>query len=153
MFNISDKIKLNEELCPENKRTDKRFQFGNLNYLAIMLEWEFEVVRVFENEYHGTMVECKVLNDDKNKSNVALRADDCVLAKKTSLKIPYEIVSLVNKSQPEIDALRVTEKSLVATREAKKAAGKPITDVVMVANWGNIKIYLHFQGVHNRDIV
>lgn len=139
MFNISDKIKLNEELCPENKRTDKRFQFGNLNYLAIMLEWEFEIVRVFENEYHGTMVECKVLNDDKNKSNVALRANDCVLAKKMNIKIPYEILSLVNKSQPEIDTLKATEKSLVATREEKKASGKPITDVVMVANWGDIK--------------
>jgi hypothetical protein len=139
MFSILDRIKINEELCPTDKRTEKRFQFGKLNYFAVMLEWEFEIVKVFQNDTHGTMLECKVLNDPENRSNIALRADDCVLVANTNIeKMIYEVVSKVGRNQVEIQELSDKEAELFKSRKSNKVRGIKVSDVSMVQNWSEI---------------
>jgi hypothetical protein len=140
MFSILDRIKINEELCPTDKRTEKRFQFGKLNYFAVMLEWEFEVIKTFDNPTHGAMVECKVLNDPENRSNIALRAEDCILVANTNLeKMSYEVISLVNKNQGLITELSNKERDLFTVRKERKQRGIKASDASMVQNWSEIK--------------
>lgn len=139
MFNVMDKIKINEELCQENKRTEKKFQFGTLNYLAIMLEWEFEVEKVFIDEHYGDMVECKVTNVPTIRSNVVLRSADILLMSKTMLRMDFEILGKVNKYQPDIDKLRISELELLSTRNDKKINGMLITNRSLIDNWNEIK--------------
>lgn len=140
MFNTLDKIKINEELCPVDKRTEKKFQFGKLSYFAVMLGWEFEVVKTFQNATHGTMVECKVLNDPENRSNIVLRAEDCVLvANKNLEKMQYEIVSKICRDQGEINELEAKEAELFKVRNQRKRQGIKIADVSMTQNWAEIK--------------
>lgn len=139
MFNVSDKVRINEELCPENKRTEKKFQFGALNYLAIMLDWEFEVVREFNDEHHGAMIECTIINVENIRSNVVLKSTDVVLAQKTMVKMDFEILGQFNKFQDKIDSSREEEKILVGTRTKEKAKGTSITAKALVDNWNAIK--------------
>lgn len=140
MFSISDRIKINEELCPADKRTEKKFQFGKQNFFVVMLEWEFEVVKTFENATLGTMLECKVLNDPDNRSNIALRAADCILVANTKLeKMSYEIVSKVVTNQDEITELSNKETKLLNARKQAKRQGIKVSDVSMIQNWADIK--------------
>lgn len=139
MFNLSDKVKINEELCAENKRTEKKFQFGSLNYLAIMLDWEFEVERVFVDEYHGDMIECKVVNVEGIRSNVVLKSADVILASKTMVKMDFEILGKVNKNFKQIEDLKGTETQLLTVREFAKQSGTAITARSLVENWTEIK--------------
>ena len=106
MFTIGSNVKINEELCPVEQRTNKRYQFGTLNYPAFMLEWEFEVVRTFKNDYHGDMVECRPTNVDNFKANVALKVSDLVEAVGKIDKISFELVGKINKFANEIKALK-----------------------------------------------
>lgn len=139
MFNLTDKVKINEELCPENKRTEKKFQFGSLNYIVVMLEWEFEVERVFKDEYHGDMVEVKVLNVPNIRSNVVLKVSDLVLTRSIMLeKMNFQVLGVVNKNQDRIDVLKKEEQILVAYRNEKKYNGMAITDKSLITNWKEI---------------
>lgn len=140
MFNVSDKIKLNEELCPVDKRDQKHFQFGVLNYPALILDWEMEVMEAFSDSYHGPMVAVNVLNDDRVEAGtlVYFRVADCILSKETKLKIDFEILGKQFKNQPMIDLNRGTYEELQKARvEMKKSLS--IKDPVLQANWGEIK--------------
>jgi Putative amidoligase enzyme len=139
MFSISDRVKINEELCPVEKREERKFQFGSLNYFALFLEWEFEVVKTFNDDYHGEMVECTVLNQDDVKSNIVLKTADCVLASKTMKKIDFEMIGTVNKHQKTIDELRATENTLLLERDLLKKSGKQISDPTLKTNWNSVK--------------
>ena len=140
MFNVSDKIKLNEELCPVDKREQKHFQFGVLNYPALILDWEMEVMEAFTDSYHGPMVAVNVLNDDRVEAGtlVYFRVADCILSKETKLKIDFEILGKQFKNQPLIDLNRGTYEELKKARvEMKKSLS--IKDPVLQANWAEIK--------------
>jgi hypothetical protein len=139
MFNVLDLIKINSDLCPENKRSDGKYQFGQLNYFTVMLDWEFEVVRIFKDDYHGEMAECKVTNQEGIRSNVALRMVDCMLASKSKFKIDYEIVGKVNQHQKEIDNLISEENQLLLKRNTLKQSGMSITHDDLKSNWNEIK--------------
>lgn len=139
MFEVSDKIKLNEELCPENKRTEKRFQFGVLNYFALFLDVEFEVVRSFRDDHHGDMIEVKAIDDDRFRSNMVFRSEDAVLASKTMVKMDFEILGRVNKYQSSIDELKQREQTLLNFRTQKKNAGTSISNKVLIENWADIR--------------
>lgn len=139
MFQVGEVIKLNEELCPEDKREIPRHAFGSLNYMALFLVWELEVIRVFEDSSVGTMIEVKVLNDDKVRSNMVFKAEDCVLASKQMKKIDFELLGTVNKNQSKIDEINRDLKSLVDTRSQKKSQGVKVSDKNMVRNWSEIK--------------
>lgn len=140
MFNVSDKIKLNEELCPVEKRDQKHFQFGVLNYPALILDWEMEVMEAFNDSYHGPMVAVNVLNDERVEEGtlVYFRVADCVLSKETKLKIDFEILGKQFKNQPLIDLNRGTYEELQKARtEMKKSLS--IKDPVLQANWKEIR--------------
>lgn len=139
MFNVGELIKINEELCPEAKRQEPKFQFGSLNYLALMLDWNFEVVRVFKDDYHGDMAECKIMNVDNIKSNVVVKLADMVIAKSFPIKLQFEILSKVNKFQDQIDELTKQHDELIKTRAELKMSGLPVTDKVLIDNWGKVK--------------
>lgn len=138
MFNISDTIKLNEQLCPANKRTEMKFQFGKLGYFVKMLEWEFEVLSSFTHTVHGLMLECKVLNDPNNRSNIVLKADDCVLVDNKGLKkIKYDVISAIPQALPEIEKLKNTVSNLFVVRKQQKLNG--IKASQLTENWSEIK--------------
>lgn len=139
MFNVTDRIKLNEELCPENKRGEKRFQFGTLNYFALFLDVEFEVVRTFRDETHGDMIEVKAVDDERFRSNLVFRAADSVSSAKKMLKMDYEILGQVNKFQGEIDKLKVKEAELLEFRTQKKNQGLVMSNKILVENWAEIR--------------
>lgn len=139
MFNVDDKVKLNEELCPEANRTNKKFQFGKLNYFALFLDFEFEIERLFTDDFHGEMMECKVIDNDKVKSNIVLLVKDVVLASKTMVKMDFEIVSRVNKFQTQIDELKRTEAKELEFRKAEKSKGGAITSRKLIDNWKEIQ--------------
>ncbi len=139
MINVDDKVKINEELCPIDKRTEKTFQFGALNYFALFLDFEFEVLRTFTDDYHGAMIECKVLDNESVKSNVVLKASDVILSVKTAIKMDFEVLGKVNKHQAQIDTLDKTISELVALRKAKKNEGTQITDKILINNWSELK--------------
>lgn len=139
MINVDDKVKLNEELCPIDKRTEKRFQFGSLNYFALFLDFEFEVLRTFTDDYHGDMIECKVTDNDKVRSNIVLKKNDVVLAAKTMVRMDFEILGRVNKHQAQIDELSKTINDLVSARSKFKKQGVKISDKILLDNWSEIK--------------
>jgi hypothetical protein len=139
MINVGSIIKINDELCPENERSNKRFQFGALNYIAIMLDWEFEVVREFKDEFHGDMVECKITNSDNIKSNIVLRTQDTVLAKSNKFNLTYEIIGKTGRFDAEIRELKREENDLLLVRAEEKRKGTPITDKTLIQNWSEVK--------------
>lgn len=139
MFNIDDRIKINEELCPENKRSEKIFQFGSLNYFAYFLNFEFDVVKTFRDDYHGEMIEVKVIDAPNFKSNLVFKADDCLISIKKMLKIDFEILGTVNKYQGMIEELKNQEKQLVTFRNQQKSGGILITNKLLIDNWNEIK--------------
>lgn len=140
MFNVSDKIKLNSELCPVDKLADKHFQFGALNYPVLMLDWEMEVVDAFTDQYHGAMLAFKVLNDERVEAEtvVYMRAEDAVISKETKLKIDYQILGKMLKVQPLIDLNRGQHEELLKVRaELKKTL--PIKAPELQANWKEVQ--------------
>lgn len=139
MFTIGSNVKINEELCPVEQRTNKRYQFGTLNYPAFMLEWEFEVVRLFNNEYHGDMVECRPTNVDNFKANVALKVVDLVEAVGKIDKISFELVGKINKFVNEIKTLKELETKLLIDRAVLKNQGLGIAHQKLKDNWAEIK--------------
>lgn len=140
MFNVSDKIRLNPELCPQDKLEQKHFQFGALNYPVLVLDWEMEVVETFNDSYHGNMVAVKILNDDRVEADtiVYFRTDDCVIAKATKLKIDFTILGRVLKVQPLIDSNRAERAALMVERK-KIGRTQDKTSKIMQANWKKVK--------------
>lgn len=136
MFNVSDKIRLNPELCPQDKLEQKHFQFGALNYPVLVLDWEMEVVEAFNDQYHGNMVAVKILNDDRVEMDtiVYFRVDDCIISKATKLKIEFEILGKILKVSPLIESNRAERAELMKERK-KLARTNDKTTKVMQANW------------------
>lgn len=136
MINVGDRIKLNEELCPLDKRGKKDFQFGKLGYFVAMLDWELEVINTFEHSYNGTMLTCKVLNNDAIECDVIFRADEVVSCGASKFHIDYEIIGSVKKNQDVIDRLTSDEESLIKFRSLQKSNGSKISD--LKSNWNEI---------------
>ena len=139
MFNVGDLISINPELCPTSERENNRFQFGSLNYPVFQLAFEMEVVRVFKDDYHGQMLECRVTNQENIRSNCVVKAADAIFAIKNVSKMVFEIIGQVSKFQTEIDALRTEEKTLIAFRAKLKTNKLVLTDAQMKSNWTSIK--------------
>ena len=140
MFNVSDKIRLNPELCPQEKLDQKHFQFGALNYPVLALDWECEVVEAFTDQYHGAMVAFKVLNDYRIEPDtiVYFRADDCIISKETRVKIDFEILGKQLKVQPLIDLNRGEREVLMKERDKLRKTNDKASKV-MQANWKAVK--------------
>lgn len=140
MFNVSDKIRLNDELCPADKRDQKHFQFGVLNYPVLILDWEMEVMEAFSDSYHGQMVAVNVLNDERVEAGtlVYFRVADCILSKETKLKIDFQILGKMLKVQPQIDLNRGTYEELMTARNKMKET-LSISNPVLQANWKEVK--------------
>lgn len=129
MITIGDRIKLNEEQCPKNKRLQMDFQFGKLGYFVAMLEWELTVISEFDHSYNGKMIVCKVTNNEEVKCDVVFRLEDVVRLGSTKFKIDYEVIGSVKKNQAEIERLTAFENKLETFREFEKMAGKKISDL------------------------
>lgn len=140
MFSINDRLKINDQLCQVDKREERKFQFGSLNYLVIMLDWEFEVERLFTDDFHGEMAECRVIDTDNIRSNVVVKLADMVLSQKTAIKMDFIIDSKFNKYQPEIDAIKLSETLLLSARTKLKKSGVTATERSMLDNWNEIKV-------------
>jgi hypothetical protein len=136
MFAIGDKIKLNDEMCPTEKRSIPEFQFGKLGYLVAFLDFELEILNVFEHSFNGTMVTCKVLNDERFTSNITFIANDCVKIGATKFNIDYEVLTTTKKNQTYIDELTTKEQKLLANRKYSKALGLKVAD--LKSNWSEI---------------
>ena len=70
------KIKLNEELCPIEKRTVKGSQFGTLNYPVLLLDLEYDVISKFTDDFHGEMLE---VSHSHFKKSVHFVKKDCIV--------------------------------------------------------------------------
>lgn len=84
MLKVNDIVKLNPEIFPEDKRKIQHFSAGRLNYPALALNWELEVLEVHYNEYLKTnLVKLKILNDERIKNGVTVDfiLEDCIVVK------------------------------------------------------------------------
>jgi len=75
------KVRLNPEIFPEDKRNIPTFQSGKLNYLAKFLDWEYQVINEFKDDFRGDMLTLKVLNYKLNneKNELVFIKDDCLV--------------------------------------------------------------------------
>lgn len=138
MFAVGEKIKLNEELCPLDKRENKRATFGKLGYLVALLDLEFEVTRIFKNREGEEMAEVSILDQENAVGNFALYTADCVLSSKLAKKIDFEILGMVNKNQPEIDRLKAIENNLMEARVKEKKKGVKVDAPLLKRNWAEV---------------
>ena len=134
-MNIGEVVKLNPELCKPELLANPLSQFGKLNYFAFMLEWECEVVKTFKDDYHGEMIEIKVLNDPDIDGNVVFRQDEVILGVSKMLKMNYELIGKVHRFKKEIERLKLEETKLIEERAGLKELGLPITHKDLKANW------------------
>ena len=134
MFSVGSKIKIKPELCPVEKLSEKEFQFGDLGYLPLMLDWEMEVLRLFTDEYHGEMAEVKVLNDDL-KTNVFIKIAECIQDAPSKIKINYEVLGKSNPFADKIQALKKKEADILAKREELKKKGLAASHSSLKQNW------------------
>lgn len=139
MFNVGDRILLNKELCPEENRSNQQYQFGSLNYFSLFLGVEFEIVRMFKDEYHGEMLELKT-EDVRFSSLVVFKQLDVVLSNSLSDKIKFEIISRVNNNQDLIDEIKEEIGEKFSERSSLKKSGKRATEKPLTDNWSEIKI-------------
>lgn len=141
MFNVNNKVRVNNELCPENKLTEPNFQFGQLNYPVFLLDWQFEVKRTFTDDYHGEMVECEVLGVDDIEPDalVVLRCADILMSGASKVKINFEILGQVNQNSELMKSLTAQLKKLESQRNKQKLAGDKISSPVLKENWAKIK--------------
>lgn len=58
-------VKLNPIIFTYEERKEKYCQRGNLSYPSLILEWDFKVLDLFKDAYHGEMMSTEVLNDDR----------------------------------------------------------------------------------------
>lgn len=137
MFTVGQMIKINEELCPHDQRTEERFQFGQLGYLPFMLEWQMEILETFEDSYHGKMARVKVTNEEL-KSDVFVRLDDCLEAGPSKYKIDYEILGSTNPNMINIQLLLSKLSEIQAKRKELKSQGYKASDLNLKQNWAEI---------------
>lgn len=138
-FNIGDKIKLNPELVTDQSiLANPTAQFGSLGYFVAFLDLEYEVVKLFNDQYQGEMMEVKILNAENVKANVAFKVQDCILAGPSMYKLDYEILGQANPNEAKIIELKTLEQQLLDERTMLKASGKAITDTELKSNWKKI---------------
>ena len=76
------KVKLNPEIFPEDKRNESSFQAGKLNYPALVLNWELEVIEEQNDTHYGKIYWLQILNDDRflpDHDKVWFIKDDCIV--------------------------------------------------------------------------
>ena len=137
MLSVGALIKINEELCPVEKRSEERFQFGQLGYLPFMLDWRMEIVEMFNDNYHGAMLKCKVLNDNLS-ADVFVRQDDCVEAGPSKIKLDYTILGVTSANDSLIKEMENQVQALFTYRKSLKANGMPISNPELKKNWAEI---------------
>lgn len=74
-MNVGTKVRLNPEIFPEDRRSIPDFRYGRLNYLALMLDWEMEVINNFKHDHYGNMTTVKVLSIEDKPNIVMIQSD------------------------------------------------------------------------------